>query len=307
MTRIAGSTDFVGASGGLLSRGNLYLYARNTSGPGHWFGSGIAADLQTKNNIVLRSNESDINLYAQDMLFSASNSLNLTVNDIYTTNNNVEFDVGTAFYIGDSDYSDAYTPDEVNIYSNGIIRLLNGIYDTTNENGISLIGGNTLITTLGSQIPTINGSGIALDNYVPSMARFYGRPDGDQDLSSSFEVIPWNSLVKSGITHTDGEDEVYLPTVGVYFINCFLTTDFSCGGHIIQIRLEHYNGFTTQIKVIRPGPTTSSNRNSIDVAYTIQTLTVNDYIRVRAQCSADTLPDGVVWKFEQSGLNIVKM
>ena len=197
MTRVLGTVDFVGPSGGLISWGNLYLYAtsKNLSAksPGDWYGSGINVDLRSLYDLELISKSSNINL-------NAPNAISL--------NGDVSVDLtGLSITLA--------SHDELNNYGN-----------------IDLDSSNVEITTLGSQVPTINGSGIGLASDIPLMARFYGKLDADQAIAGSMTPITWNSLIKSNITHTDGQDEIYLPNQGIYFINTFLTTNWNIGGHL---------------------------------------------------------------------------
>lgn len=210
-------------------------------------------------------------------------------------------------FLGDSTFSSTATPTGIHSYASSVIQTRVGgiIEGETVACGYDIVNGNLGIVTLNGKIPTVNGSGIALADNYPCRCYFQGVLDSDIPCSTSETNITWDSIEKFNITHTDGDYRIYLPNIGTYFITVELGAKYFIGGRKQIIKLRHYNGSIISVKSERRMSTSHEGANTITTIYILSTTTINDYIYVRANFTAESLDS--VWEKDWSGITIMSI
>lgn len=191
MSRMAGTLECVGASGGLIADGDLYVQANNKEGVGNIYASGENIFLSagdTYNGLMVASCQSnyiavtengDMDLISRTANLSASGADNVTV----SAGNVLQLQAGESLNIigsGESTDINILAPtisigssdtNDFSVISSDLIATFNGDVNIINQKGsdvgITMLGDNIGLATSNGYRPHINNSGIAtLDDIV---------------------------------------------------------------------------------------------------------------------------------------------
>ncbi len=324
MTKIAGNINYVGPSGGVIIPGDYTIITYPQAGPGDVSISGTnlliemsgpnAADgkviIYNKGNFVV----GDATIFGEETpnLFSINARQTMQVKTKDTISFNVlndNLDVIQQLSIGTSQIQlQSYNAVRPSINSSGIATLdgnnilpryhVSGVLSANEVNisasdNVYINGNNIHLDTLGSQRPTVNGSGIWL---YGDMRYFLGTLVGGQSIAASQTAINWNSVTKHGITHTNGESRIYFDSMGKYSVMVILDSNYNIGNHQLTIDLKHFNGVVLNSVVNYDYPTLPQTRNQAMVNYIITPKTLSDYIQIFAY--ATTAQAGKTWQTE---------
>ena len=131
--------------------------------------------------------------------------------------------------------------------------------------------------------PKVNGSGIVMYDEVLPKARFFANLDVAQTVTLNYTSLTWAATLNDGFTFSDGDEKVYFNTVGTYYVQVYVTSDYSMGGAIQYMQLRYCDGFICSAVGIRQTPTVASAYNGSDVTYVVRVdSTDGTYIDVQA-------------------------
>lgn len=324
MTKIIGNINYVGPSGGVIIPGDYTVTTYPQTGLGDISISGTnllikmsgpnAADgkitIYNKGNFVVGDGtilgEETPNLFS----INARQTMQIKTKDTIGFNVlNDNLDVIQQFSIGTSQIQlQSYNSARPSANGSGIATLdgnnllpryhVSGVLSANEVNisasdNVYIDGKNIYLKTLGDQRPTVNGSGIWL---YGDMRYFLGTLTAGQAIIASQTAINWDYVTKHGITHTDGQSQIYFDSMGKYVVEIILDSSYSIGNHKLNIDIKHYNGIFLNSVVSYDYATLPQTRNQAMAKYIITPVTLNDYIQIYAH--ATTAQAGKTWRTE---------